>query len=259
VTIIASQAALARHLDTVMAASEWALPERRRLVELMALFATLPAPADPWGLYPDYGALREHFLDAVDRGVTEPLEESFLTLYSHLHGYEVPLTPLERLRFRAGHGYVCHAGGLSPVVKAAPYINADSVVADYGAGNGLQGLLMQILSPHRMTVQIELCSRLLESGKQLQAWLGVPQERVTWVAADVADVSPEPMDFIYIYRPVRPEGAGRRFYQRFARALAASQGPCIVFSVADCLRDFLPRSFDAFYHDGHLTCYRKAR
>ena len=258
-TVVSPRAVLIQHLDTVMAASEWAAPERRRLVELMALFATLPAPADPFGLYPGYGALREHFLNAVDHGVTEPLEESFLALYSHLHGYEVPLTPAERLRHRASNGYLCHIGGLSPIVKSASHINADSVVADYGAGNGLQGLLMQILRPHRATVQIELSSLLLESGKQLQAWLGVPQERVRWLAADVADVSPAAMDFIYIYRPVRPEGEGRRFYQRFARALTASDGPCVIFSVADCLRDFLPRAFEAFYEDGHLTCYRRGR
>ncbi|MBN1610212.1 MAG: hypothetical protein JW940_26530, partial [Polyangiaceae bacterium] len=254
-----SRAALAQHLERVMAASECALPERRRMVELMALFATLPVPPDPLGLYPDYAALRERFLRAVDSGVTELVEESFLALYSHLHGYEVPLTPAERRRFRAKSGYLCHVGGLSPIVKSAPYISADTVAADYGAGNGLQGLLMQVLSPHRMTVQIELSSLLLESGRQLQAWLGVPKERVRWVAADVADVSPAEMDFIYIYRPLRPEGEGRLFYQRFARALAVSDGPCVIFSVADCLRGFLPQSFEAFYEDGHLTCYRKGR
>jgi hypothetical protein len=240
-----------------MAASECALPERRRLVELMVLFAALPVPPDPWGLYPEYAALKARFLRAIDGGVAEFLEESFLALYSHLHGYEVPLTPAEHVRFRASNGYLCHVGGLSPVVKSAPYIEADSVVADYGAGNGLQALLMQVLSPHRMTVQIELSSLLLESGKQLQAWLGVPNERVRWMAADVADVSPAEMDFIYIYRPVRPDGAGRLFYQCFARALAASARPCVIFSIADCLRDFLPRSFEAWYDDGHLTCYRK--
>lgn len=256
---VSSRTALTQHLDRVMAASDCVALERRRLAELMALFATLPAPPDPLGLYPDYAALRERFLCAVDCGEAELLEESFLALYSHLHGYEVPLTPAEQRRFRASNGYLCHVGGLSPILKSAPYINADTVAADYGAGNGLQGLLMQVLSPHRMTVQVELSGLLLESGRQLQVWLGVPKERVRWVAADVADVSPAEMDFIYIYRPVRPEGEGRRFYQRFARALDVSDGPCVIFSVADCLRGFLPPSFEAFYEDGHLTCYRKGR
>jgi hypothetical protein len=44
-------------------------------------------------------------------------------------------------------GYWCHAGGLSPVLKAGAFIEPDTVSADFGAGNGLQCLLMQKIHP----------------------------------------------------------------------------------------------------------------
>jgi hypothetical protein len=96
---------------------------------------------------------------------------------------------------------------------------------------------------------------MVEAGRGLQEWLGIPDERVEWVTGDVMDASPAGMDFIYLYRPVRPEGRGRAFYERFAAGLETS-GPVVIFSIADCLRAFLPERFEVFYTDGHLTCYR---
>ena len=99
----------------------------------------------------------------------------------------------------------------------------------------------------------------MEAGKALESWLGIPEGRVEWVIGDVLDTSPAGMDFVYIYRPVRPEGAGRRFYERFAADLAQDGRPVVIFSIADCLRGFLPPEFRTFYFDGHLTCFRRAR
>jgi hypothetical protein len=187
----------------------------------------------------------------------EAVEEALLALYSHLHGYEVPLTPAEREQFRASDGYLNHVGGLSPLVAAAPFVHPHSTVADYGAGNGLQGLLLQVLYPHRRTVQIELSSQMVDAGQHLQAWLGIPVDRVEWFVSDVQDHDPAGLDFIYLYRPVRPTGPGRRFYERFAASLEASTHPVVIFSIADCLRDFLPPSLELFHTDGHLTCFRR--
>jgi hypothetical protein len=78
-----------------------------------------------------------------------------------------------------------------------------------------------------------------------------------WVVGDVLDHSPRGIDFIYLYRPVRPEGEGRRFYENFATELAGSSRRVIIFSIADCLRSFLPKEFEVFYGDGHLTCFRR--
>ena len=121
----------------------------------------------------------------------------------------------------------------------------------------LVGLLFQKLYPHARTVLIEISSRMIEIGEGIREWLGIDRDRVEWQADDVLNVSPAGIDFIYLYRPVRPEGEGRRFYERFARDLVASQQPVVIFSIADCLRDFLPAEFEVFYTDGHLTCFRR--
>jgi hypothetical protein len=233
--------------------------ERERLVTLMSLIAELPEPPDPLGLYPDYRSLREEFLASSEGADGEVLEEAFLHLYCHLHLSEAPYTEQERRRVDETGGYWCHAGGLSPVLKAGPHIRPDTVLGDFGAGNGLQGLLIQRLDPHRLTVQIEISSRAVTAGKALQGWLAIPEKRVRWVVGDVLDESPGGMDFVYLYRPVRPTGEGRIFYERFAADLARSERPVVVFSIADCLRDFLPPAFEIFYTDGHLTCFRRRR
>jgi hypothetical protein len=221
------------------------------------LLAGRDPPPDPVGLFPRYAELRETLRETLGGDDGEAVEEAFLTLYAHLHGHEAPYTPEERRRVDETRGYWCHAGGLSPVLKAGPCIRPDTVLGDFGAGNGLQGLLMQVLDPHRLTVQIEISSRMVESGRALQGWLGIPAERVDWRVGDVLEASPRGMDFVYLYRPVRPVGEGRVFYERFAAELAAEARPVVIFSIADCLREFLPAAFEVFYTDGHLTCYRR--
>jgi hypothetical protein len=231
--------------------------EAERLSGLIGLFAELPEPPDPFGLYPRYAELKDRLLLCIEARDAEALEEAFLLLYAHVHGYEVPYTPGERSRVEETGGYLSHVGGLSPILKAAPFIGPDSVSGDFGAGNGLQGLLIQKLTPHARTVQIEISSRMVEAGRLLQAWLGVPEGRVDWIVGDVAEVSPAGMDFVYLYRPVRPVGAGEAFYRSFAAQLGASAKPAVIFSVADCLQPHLPPDFEVFYSDGHLTCFRR--
>ena len=154
-------------------------------------------------------------------------------------------------------GYWSHAGGLSPILRAGPWIRPDTRSVDLGAGNGLQGLLMQRLHPHRRSVQIEISSAMVEIGRGLQRWLGVADDRVLWRADDVLTTPLGGWDFVYLYRPVRPEGPGREFYTRLAETLAAEPHEVVIFSIADPLGGFLPPIFERFYSDGHLTCYRK--
>jgi hypothetical protein len=248
---------MAHRLECLPGQSEYSPEERQRLVRLIRLFAELPEPPDPFGLYSCYAELKDRFLASIQSPDGEALEEAFLLLYAHIHGYEVPYTPGERDRVAETGGYLSHVGGLSPVLKAAPFIQPDMVSGDFGAGNGLQGLLIQKLTPHAKTVQIEISSRMVEAGKLLQAWLGIPEERVDWVVADVSEVPPTGMDFVYLYRPVRPTGPGEGFYRSFAAQLGASQKPVVIFSIADCLRSYLPPHFEVFYCDGHLTCFRR--
>jgi hypothetical protein len=255
--VMSARAATTPHLMELLNADGRPPAERRRLVALIELLAALPPPPDPYGLFPTYARRREGLLGAVAGTSGETLEHAFLELYCHLHGYEAPYTVDERATVDRTGGYWCHAGGLTPMLKAPDWITPTTRSADFGAGNGLQLLLVQKLAPHERTVQIEISATMCAAGRELQRWLGVPADRVEWRQADVTTQSPCGFDFIYIYRPVRPEGPGADFYRRFSRDLDQPDSRTVVFSVADCLGGFLPPTFERFYFDGHLACFRR--
>ena len=245
-------------LDRLLAEIELANDERRSLRRLIELFNRLPAPPRAEEDFPRYGQLKEAFVRSCRGTDPEVFEESFLELYAHLHMHEASYTPGERRRMDETGGYWAHAGGLSPILKAGPWLSPDSRSVDLGAGNGLQALLMQRLYPHRRCCQVEISGSMVEIGRRLQTWLDIPADRVEWRVDDVLDTPLGGWDFVYLYRPVRPDGPGRVFYERLSAALDAEPGDVVIFSIADCLKGFLPPSFECFYTDGHLTCYRKA-
>ena len=72
-----------------------------------------------------------------------------------------------------------------------------------------------------------------------QQWLEIPQERVEWRVGNVLEQPATGIDLIYLYRPVRPEGRGIGFYQRFAADVERHTGEVVIMSVTDCLRPFL--------------------
>ena len=226
------------------------------LARLILRFLILPKPPGGDSNFPRYGELQRELETVAFEGNGEEIEDAFLELYAHVHMNEAPYTSEERLRMDEAGGYWNHAGGLSPILKAGPWINTDAVSADFGAGNGLQGLLLQLLYPHARTDQIEISSRMKAIGEGLQEWLGISSDRINWINDDVLDVSATGYDFIYLYRPVRPEGAGRDFYTRFAREVESEETPPVIFSIADCLRDFLSERYEIVYGDGHLTCFK---
>jgi hypothetical protein len=230
--------------------------ERCRLARLVTLLAWLPLPPSGQRLFPLFTSLQDLLRSSLQNGNGESIEEAFLELYCHLHMHEAPYTPRERRVVDASGGYWAHAGGVSPLLRAGRWISPTTVSADYGAGNGLQGLLLQWLDPHALTVQIEISSRMVAIGRRLAGWLGIAPERLRWLVADVRDVPPVGLDFIYLYRPLRPEGPGDAFYRNFAATLEAQPRPVVVFSVADCLRGYLSDRFELLSSDGHLTCVR---
>jgi len=225
----------------------------------MTAFAVLPSPPDPNGDFSDYEGLKDLFLEQAAGDDPEALEEAFLALYANVHMYEARYTPDEREQMDLAGGYWAHAGGLSPILKAAHWISPATVSADLGAGNGLQGLLFQHLVPHQLTIQYEISSEMVKIGQGLQDWLGIPEERVEWIVGDVCDQVFEDIDFYYLYRPVRPDTErGEAFYENLAEMLDWGERPVVIFSIADCLKQFLSRRFKVFYTDGHLTCFSSA-
>jgi len=232
-------------------------PESRRLARLMNLLLDFGDPPNSERHFPLYRELRQRFLDAAQKSDGDEIEERFLELYAHLHMHEAPYTREERVRMDAAGGYWAHAGGISPILRAADFIGPHTISTDLGAGNGLQGLLLQLLYPHARTIQVEISSRMVEIGRSLQSWLSIAEKRVEWVVGDVLAYQLEDIDFLYLYRPVRPEGAGHRFYQRLAAQLCSSDRRVVIFSIADCLRSYLGEHFELLSSDGHLSCFRR--
>ena len=223
------------------------------LARVGALFDALAARAGIDDVVPSFTRFHRELVAARSGGEADAIETALARLYCVVHGSGGAYAPEERLAFDALGGYWCHAGGLEPLHLIAPFIGAETRLVDYGAGNGLQGLLIQHLHPHRRTTLVELGGPMIAQGRRLQELLGIPDDRVAWVHANIVDVPPADFDVIYLYRPVRPEGAGRAFYEMLARGLAGARLPVTVVSVADCLRQFLPPAFRVLHDDGQVT------
>lgn len=204
--------------------------------------------------------IEEHvrsFMAAMEDDDPSAVESSLVNLYIRLHSAGSTYSPYERNLLNMKKGYSCLPGGISPLIKAEPFIGPETTVADLGAGNGLQGLLLQRLYPHQKTLQIELSSEMIRIGRIFQRALGIGADRIEWINGDIADAPIETADFIYIYRPARPLESGYNIYLAIAGKLASIKKPFVIFSVADCLAQFLDKDFSTFYTDGHLTCFSR--
>jgi len=204
---------------------------------------------------PDIDKYAKNFMTEREKGDLTSQEYALLYLYANLHSAGTKYSPSEYELFKKRNAYSCHPGGLSPLILAEHFISPGSVSADLGAGNGLQGLLLQCLYPHRKTLQIEISTELIRVGRIFQKILGISDDRIEWVHDDIINVSLEAVDFIYLYRPIRPLEGGKEVYHIIANKLSAINKSFVVFSVADCLAEFLDKRFSIFYSDGHLTCY----
>ncbi len=199
-----------------------------------------------------YGKNLKH---ALRKGDIPTLERALLDLYIRLHGAGSKYSPQEREILTKRRGYSCYPGGLSPLIKAGQFIRPDSIVADLGAGNGLQGLLLQCIYPHQKTIQIELSSEMIRVGRIFQQALGLGADRVEWINDDIFNVSIEAADFIYMYLPAKPLDSGKEIYEVIAHKISTMRRPPVIFSVADCLAKFIDNRFSVSYMDGHLTCF----
>jgi hypothetical protein len=206
---------------------------------------------------PDLNCYVKNLSSTLREGDPSSLERDLLSLYTQLHRAGSEYSPYERKLLTERKGYSCYPGGLSPLFKAVQFIRPESIVADLGAGNGLQGLLLQCLSPHRKTIQIEISSEMIRIGRIFQQALGISDDRIEWIHDDIINVSIETADFIYIYLPAKPLEGGKKVYKAITNKLSMMNRPLVIFSVADCLAKFLNGQFSIFYTDGHLTCFVK--
>lgn len=208
-------------------------------------------------LFPDIVSNADELKRVEKTSDEDSQETAFLNLYCAIHCAGSKYSSNERHQLDEKRGYFNHPGGISPLLKAESFIRPDSIVADLGAGNGLQGLLFQYLYPHRLTIQIELSAEMVQIGQQYQEVLGIPIEKVQWINDDIMNVPLDSIDFLYLYRPSKPMENGIQLYQSISKKLLAGKKTLTIFSIADCLKEYLDKSFLLFYSDGHLTCFEK--
>lgn len=233
--------------------------QKSRKQRLIVMESLLKIAADPvvQAEIPNLDYYVKNLRSVLRENNSSLLESCLLNLYAQLHKAGSVYSPYERALLLERKGYTCHPGGLSPLFKAAQFIKPETVVADLGAGNGLQGLLLQYLCPHQKTLQIEISSEMIRIGRIFQQALGISNNHIEWINDDIMNAPFETADFIYIYLPAKPLEGGKAVYEAIVDKISNMNKPLVIFSVADCLVKFLDRKFSVFYTDGHLTCFAK--
>ncbi len=196
--------------------------------------------------------------DKARRTATKDLvgrEYALLELYLVLHGLGSGYSSYEARLMADAEGIINLPGGMLPVVAASLLSSPEMTSMDLGAGNGLQGLLLQSLCPHRKTFQVELSGSMIETGKLFQRALGIHTDRVQWICGDIATQDIAGIDLLYMYRPLKPHGKGRALYEDLAIRLSALDTEVTVLSVADCLGPFLGENFPRIYSNEFFSCY----
>ncbi|MFP4649929.1 MAG: hypothetical protein ACLFML_03215, partial [Desulfobacterales bacterium] len=197
-----------------------------------------------------------HLMEFREAGDPSVRENALIALYNSLHSAGAVYRKHEEETLNSWNGLGCIPGGLLPLFVASHLIGPESVTADLGAGNGLQGLLIQALCPHRQTFLVEISESLVETGRLYQQALGFPPDRILWENGDIADTDLREVDLVYLYRPIRPQGGGNLLYKAVAAKLAENNRSVTVVSMADCLGRFLDERFKNIYSNEFLEIYR---
>ncbi|MBU2512814.1 class I SAM-dependent methyltransferase [bacterium] len=205
--------------------------------------------------FPTIATAAKDYVSKSSQGYNDDTEIAFLNLYCEIHRSGSVYSSNEREQLDKKNGYFNHPGGISPLLHAKPYIDENTVLADLGAGNGLQGLLFQYLYPHQQTLQVELSTEMIHIGKKFQKALKIPEDKVRWVNDNIMNFELDEIDFLYLYRPSKPIKDGIALYKNLQAKLSNRNRSLTIFSIADCLKDFLPVQYKEFYNDGHLTCF----
>ncbi len=188
--------------------------------------------------------------------VPEEREMALVELYLCLHAAGPGYSVEEEVLLAERIGVRCLPGGMMPLLLASRLIGPDSVFADLGAGNGLQGLLLQQLCPHRQTLQVELSAGMIDVGKKYQQALQIAPEKIIWQHGNIVDADLSGIDLVYLYRPARPMDQGNDLYRIIADKLAARKEPVIIVSLADCLARFLPDRFSVVYKNEFINIFK---
>ncbi len=171
---------------------------------------------------------------------------------------EAPYTSDERRRMDEAGGYWNHAGGLAPILKAGPWIGPGNGQCRFRRRQRSPGTpAAGPLSPPANRPDRDLRTRGGDRQSDFAEWLRHPRRedrvdgrrrpRAAPPAAMTSSTSTGrcvPKARVATSTPVSPAKSSPRPY------------PPIIFSIADCLRDFLSDRYEVFYGDGHLTCFK---
>lgn len=231
-------------LEPLMPAIEDALLQIAMAPQVSALSPAIPAAL-------------EASLHAKDRGDNPGREEALLGLYLCLHGAGSEYAREEHERLAALCGIGNLPGGLTPLLMAAEMMEPGMSFVDLGSGNGLQGLLLQCIAPHALTVQAEISSRMIGAGRTMAEAVGLGDGRIRWVHGDIASLPfAHEVDMIYLYRPVKPHKDGRELYARLAQRIELARKTRYIVSVADCLgRHMTGGIYREMYRNEYLAFY----
>ena len=207
----------------------------------------LSASPEVVGLVPEAKAWREHLLGAKKDGDLEEREYALLELYRTLHTAGSGYSKEEQERLNQQKGLHGLSGGLMPLFLAARLMDETTRMVDLGAGNGLQGILLQRLAPHAHTLQVELSSSHVAMGKLFQKVSGVPQSRMDWHIGDLFKAELGTPHLIYLYRPVRPSEVTKPLYQKLAKTMETMEPAPTIVSVADCLTPHFSQNHHPLY------------
>ena len=213
---------------------------------------------------PEAPTLAENLIETNKSGAMPPLERevALAELYRVLHMAGAEYSDDETQVIKRTNGIPRQPGGVTPLLMAEQFISSNATVVDLGAGNGLQGLLLRKLIPHKRTVLIEISGAMIEAGKLFQQVMEGEHSAIDWVHGDLMELDfkeiiPETPELLYMYRPVKPVGEGKRLYERISKWIDGWDSTGHIVSVADCLGPFLSDSVIKLYEGDFFTLYRK--
>jgi 16S rRNA G1207 methylase RsmC len=136
-----------------------------------------------------------------------------------------------------------------------PKTEGPAEIIDLGCGNGLQGILLKMVAPHKKTRQIELSKKYLETGNIFVEALGLDKPGFSFENNDIGAVDVSDADFIYMYRPARPMGEGKLFYENLAEKFSRIKKNFYLLSVADCFEPFIKSKYIKIYSNDFLSIF----
>jgi hypothetical protein len=202
--------------------------------------------------------VKDYALELLTAKKNNDLEkrEIFLTkLYLLFHRFGAGYTIEEEKFIEKSKGLKWLPGGLMPLVLGSYFMKPEYEFCDLGCGNGFQGILMQVLCPHKKTRQIEIAGSYLKKGEIFLSLPEIDKKKFCFENIDIADFQMKSADFLYMYRPARPMGEGSILYEKLADKFFKAKKSFYLLSVADCFEPFIKCSYKKIYQNEFLSIF----